>query len=749
MILHLRASLLKCCASIGTLRALPAVYASGPVRTPLQRDYAQWLASIGIHVFPLNPANKRPYSNIDVAAALGRLVPNAGEGGMKFATTDGAALKAWWACWPDALIGIRTGHVSGLYVLDVDRKNGKDGYVAINANNWTIPNTVAVQTPSGGAHYYFRIPRDDQRRWKSDADQLGSGLDRRGDDSYVVWYGADLSQPIAEPPSWMTTDIQPRKDQAPNETRKPLGTDRAPNFNDATRALYSTDPNEMNYDDWRNISCAFRQSATGLGVDDAMVRVAWDGWCAQYTSNSSADNEKLWRSTEHGTSVGWSYLRGKAPLEIQFELMFGAPHERAPQQPSPISTPTMPMPHERAPQSIPAPLDGYQSIISTSTDDSGKSTLIETVKLLHGQLNVALDEFSQSIFATGPLPWDLNATFPRRWTELDTLHTVIVANALFKTPGKDTAFDAVTMIANRKKFHSVRDYLNRLQWDGAPRLAGMLTTYFGVPHSDYSIRVGCKFMIAAVARVMKPGCKADNVLVLEGPQGAQKSSSLNALVGDDWFADELPDLHSKDAAIQLDGKWIVEVAELSALKRSDVETVKKFMSRKSDRYRAPYEKIANDHPRQCLFVGTTNDKNYLKDQTGNRRFWPATCGTIDTAGLRRDRDQLWAEALLCFTRGDIWWFAVDEEHLARAEQELRREIDQWEEPINVHLKALNGRETTVGAICVKLGIPFEKQNSTVNKRIVNCLKHAGYERRQIDRHWCYVKSDDQPHTGFA
>jgi putative DNA primase/helicase len=136
----------------------------------------------------------------------------------------------------------------------------------------------------------------------------------------------------------MTTDIQTQSDFTPLANRKALGTDRAPSFSDATKALYSTNPDDMNYDDWRNISCAFRQSATGLGIDDALIRLTWDGWCAQYKKNSSADNDKLWRSTDHGTSVGWSYLRGNAPPQIRGELILGTP-----QQPIGITAPSMPI----------------------------------------------------------------------------------------------------------------------------------------------------------------------------------------------------------------------------------------------------------------------------------------------------------------------------------------------------------------------------------------------------------------------
>jgi hypothetical protein len=707
-----------------------------PVNPVAPVDYALWLASLGIAVFPLNPVNKLPFSNREVAATINVPEPAKNDGGLKLATTDLASIRAWWSNWPAAMIGIRTGSMSGVYVLDIDRKNDKDGFATLKANGWTIPQTVALQTPSGGAHHYFRISRDGSQRWKTDAGVLGIGVDRKGDDGFAVWYGVDLSQPMAEPPAWMigsggiTT--------GPREDHKPLGTDHAPNFEAATKALQSIDPNDLDYHEWRNASFAFRQAATGL-VHDDLVRMTWDSWCAQHQSNDKGDNQKLWRSADNGTAVGWSLLHWKAygkPPQVDatgaMTLFSGATYQLPP---GASSTPVQP--------ARPQQLDGYVEIISTASGDSGKNTLMETVKVLHGNLPVSFDEFTQTVSAVSPLPWDKNSTYPRQWTELDTIHCQLSVQALFVKPGKDTVHDAVAIIANRHRRHQVRDYLNSLTWDRVERLPLLAPRYFGTPDTPYTRTVGTKFMIGAVARIMQPGCKMGNVAILEGKQGTGKSKAIAAITGPDWFTDELPDLHTKDAAIQLAGKWIIEVSELSALKRSDVETIKKFMDRSTDRYRAPYEKTAADHFRQCVFVATTNDEHYLKDQTGNRRFWPLTCGTIDVEALQRDRDQLWAEALIRYRNGERWWLEGDETKLAEIEQEDRREVDPWEERIASHVAMLHGMPTTFAQICFVLGIPFERLNGSINKRIAHCLVRAGYVRKQVrngeHRAWQYVK----------
>jgi predicted P-loop ATPase len=215
------------------------------------------------------------------------------------------------------------------------------------------------------------------------------------------------------------------------------------------------------------------------------------------------------------------------------------------------------------------------------------------------------------------------------------------------------------------------------------------------------------------------------------------------LAGPQWFTDELPDLHTKDAAIQIAGKWIIEVSELSALRRSDVETIKKFMGRSVDTYRALYARTTEDHPRQCVFVATTNDEHYLKDQTGNRRFWPLACGSIDIKAIQRDRNQLWAEAFTRHQSGERWWLQGNETTLAETEQEARREIDPWDDPVAAHVATLHGLPTTISQVCFVLHVPFERLNSTVNKRVAQCLKRAGYVRKQVrhgdQRTWQYVR----------
>ena len=190
-------------------------------------------------------------------------------------------------------------------------------------------------------------------------------------------------------------------------------------------------------------------------------------------------------------------------------------------------------------------------------------------------------------------------------------------------------------------------------------------------------------MISAVARIMQPGAKVDHMLILEGPQGTKKSSALKALAGADWFTDELAEIGSKDAAQQMRGIWIIEIAELDAISRAEVSRIKAFLSRTRDRYRPPYERYVVEVPRQCVFAGSVNPDTYLRDETGNRRFWLVRCGVINLDALSRDRDQLWAEAVARYRDGTIWWLGETELIAdAKAEQDRRYHSDAWDSRID-------------------------------------------------------------------
>ncbi len=214
--------------------------------------------------------------------------------------------------------------------------------------------------------------------------------------------------------------------------------------------------------------------------------------------------------------------------------------------------------------------------------------------------------------------------------------------------------EGVDMVAREHAFHPVRDYLDGLRWDRKPRLETWAIDYLGALDDEYVRAVSARWLISAVARIYKPGCKADCCLILEGPQGTLKSTALKTL-GDPWFTDEIAELGTKDAGQQLQGTWIIELAELNSLSRAEVNKAKAFLSRATERFRWSYGRRVVEYPRQCVFAGSVNRSEYLRDETGGRRFWPIACGAIDIERLAKTRDQLWAEAVMRYGRGDPWW----------------------------------------------------------------------------------------------
>ncbi|MGF6806063.1 putative P-loop ATPase/phage/plasmid primase-like uncharacterized protein [Paraburkholderia sp. Clong3] len=323
--------------------------------------------------------------------------------------------------------------------------------------------------------------------------------------------------------------------------------------------------------------------------------------------------------------------------------------------------------------------------------------------------------------------------------------------------------DAVRLLASADKRHPVRDYLNGLQWDGVTRLDTWLSTYAGCEDYTYIRNVGAKTLVGAVARIMKPGVKFDTALVLEGDQGLKKSTLINALSPNDaWYTDNLHgDLGSKDAAIGLQGKWLIEVPEMASMNRTQVDTAKLFMSRKVDDYRSPFDKRNADHPRQCAFFGTINpeaDGRYLKDATGGRRFWPVECRNTDIEGLKAVRDQLWAEAAARYAAGEQWWLTDDVEALAKIEQAARQDTNLWTDHVEKYLTYVSPtergtpdwggvrdgssicEEVTTGEIFEAImGKPITKKDTPDSKLIAQALKAAGWTQkigtRGKGRHW--------------
>ncbi|MBY0295624.1 MAG: virulence-associated E family protein [Methylobacterium sp.] len=306
--------------------------------------------------------------------------------------------------------------------------------------------------------------------------------------------------------------------------------------------------------------------------------------------------------------------------------------------------------------------------------------------------------------------------------------------------GKDVAHQAVDLRAHERAFHPVRDYLDGLTWDARPRLETWLSTYLGAEQTLYTTAIGEMFLVAMVARIFEPGCKADYMMVFEGPQGARKSTAC-AILGGAWFSDNLPDVTTgKDVSQHLPGKWLIEIAEMSAMSRAEDAALKAFISRPVERYRPSYGRKEVIQPRQCVFVGTTNKPAYLRDETGGRRYWPVKVGAVDTEALARDRDQLFAEAVQHYRTGTRWW--PDDEFEAnhiRPEQEARFEADAWEEAIAAFL--IGKERVTVAQVAREgLHIDLPKIGTAEQRRVAATLQRLGWEPIRDWRGRAYVRA---------
>jgi predicted P-loop ATPase len=298
--------------------------------------------------------------------------------------------------------------------------------------------------------------------------------------------------------------------------------------------------------------------------------------------------------------------------------------------------------------------------------------------------------------------------------------------------GRETVGQAVELRARDKRFHPVRERLQSIEWDGEPRLATWLKTYLGASGpEEYLTAIGRMFLIAMVARIMDPGCKCDYMLVLEGEQGALKSQACRVLAGDAYFSDDLGDISNKDAKQHLRGKWLVEESELANFSRATTETLKSFLSRTHEKYRPPYAKAQVDEPRQCVLVGTTNKSDWNKDDTGARRFWPVKIvGRIDIEALKRDVDQLLAEAVHGYRMGEQWWPDPDfEAQIIKPEQEARRSIDAWEPAISQWLQGRAGEKIAVLEVAYgALFMERAKCGTADQGRIKACMALAGWRK---------------------
>ena len=398
---------------------------------------------------------------------------------------------------------------------------------------------------------------------------------------------------------------------------------------------------------------------------------------------------------------------------------------------------------------------------------------------------LAYDTFAETVVKLEPPPF--RSTGVRgEWTDHDDHELLLWFSNRIGEPGTEAIQKAVQLAAHRRTFNPLRDRLESLKWDQKPRLATWLHDYLGVctgreferlakPEAKhdpkaaaeqvaagkerqrrlvrYAELVGVKWMVAAIARVFEPGCKFDHMLILEGGQGIRKSSTAKIL-GGQWYTDARLNFLDKDSKLILQGRWIIEMAELEGMNKAESSETKRFLSEDTDLFRPPYGRKLVKFPRRCIFIGTVNLDAYLKDESGNRRFWPVRVGgLIDTEKLRADVDQLWAEALALYKAGTPYWVLPDERQLFEEQQEERFATDAWEELV---LDYLDGRgadldvtgqlnQVTTKQILEKaLKLDRSRWDRQAMLRVVGILRRNGWVRSREStgsRQWYYARPE--------
>jgi hypothetical protein len=649
---------------------------------------------LGWPVLMLRPRDKRP----------------ATKHGFKDATTDRGAVVRSWTLNPDANVGVATGEASGLVVVDVDPRNGGDAAL----HEWQrlhgdLPETLAADTGGGGVHFFFQLPE----RGLPSRD-LVPGIDVKAEGGYAVvapskhpsggmyvWRSDPATTAIAECPEAIVEAIRNRASRRAAGIKR-VPEPKAPAGSDAKDSLLGHKfetlglLGEASADGKRRVVCLWEESHTaGSPLDSSTV---------------------LFPATSPGGPGVFlclhSHCRGKTAGEVQREL------ERRLALASP----------ERA------------WMVELRRTDKGavKCTFANVVLILTHDAaygaKLRLDEM-RGVVMLGDVEIT-DAAVSRMRVDFEQRHAI--------QPGDSEMARAVQLVASTNGFHPVGAWLRQLKWDGVSRLHQVATEILRVrAESDEELTLFVllvrRWFISLVARALSPGCKVDTALILEGAQGAGKSSFFRVIAGE-WFSDTEMAL-DKDAMLQLRGAWVYEWSELeNVTSRQSVSRVKAFMTSTEDRYRPPFGRNPVNVKRSGVIVGTTNTQDFLHDPSGSRRFWVIPVGGIDIAPLRQLREQLVAEAVAAYETGERHWLSEDEE--ARREELAARfvDVDPWEERV-LEFAAAQDRVRVVDVLLHALSVPMDRIGKREQMRVAAILRRAGYrdEQSRIDgkvtRYW--------------
>jgi len=727
----------------------------------------------GWWVFPLQPRSKLPFK---------------GSRGFKDATLDRAQVEAWGRAAPDANCGIATGP-SGLVVLDLD---GPEGQALLRKLSETrkdlekcgtfVPRTLTVKTGRpGGFHLYYAAPSTGSGVPSSQV--KGEHLDVRGSTGYVLApgcvhengtiYTIVVDSPVVAVPAWVGPWVRSRgKGVVPAErTSTPTNgphlravaggaattAQRAmralqeaeaqpwsPEAETRLRSMLAAVPADIDGETWFKIGaalCDLRWNHPSTSTQDGqdVGFELWDAWSRTSQGKGAGNGEYRGRAD---LAKRWQGFQNKNYTGLRVTVAFICAEAKRWGWTENFTPDTNNVNHSKVNgvAALPAPIfSSTPRIAFPDTNKAGKPlATCRNARLAIRGLGIECrhDAFRDRCTLGGQVV--------DNWSgELTDNAVHILRVAIEQTyrfdPGTISTHDAAVQECLAASRDPVLDYLDSLAWDRRARLAGWLSAYLGAAGTAFNQVVGTLVLVAAVRRAREPGCKFDQITVLEGPEGTLKSSAVRLLAGE-WFSDQtllgLGDQREQEA---VSGVWLYEIADLAGHKRWEVERMKAFASRTHDRARPAYGRRRVDQPRRCIFFGTTNNETYLQSQTGNRRFWPIRCGRIDLEALRRDRDQLWAEASAIEEQGITLELPRALWAEARALQGERLDRDPWDDALaelekhySVKLEQAGdgGGEWRVPtkdilSECLKLGA--REQTDTIAKRLAYSLRRLGWD----------------------
>lgn len=723
-------------------------------------DAAVLYASHGFRVLPVYGVH--PDGACQCSEGAGCKSPGkhpVGKEWQKRATSDVDAVRDARRGFEHANVGLAMGPCELGYLVCIDIDDAEPWDELCAARDLHFPDTLTARTgrASGGTHLFFKLAdHHDPKRLKGRPFHKGCDVKVAGGQVLAApsmhRSGAQYAWVNVAPIATLSDELYeviatpPRREATPpsSETQRSSGA-----------IVYTPKPGSGN-------------------ADEMYVQKALDNACTDIArcpeGNRNATLNKLASVVfQYAAFLGWSESRAMGPLESA-ALVAGL--DRAEVRATLASAWRYAV---GSPRAVPAMPDrgvvfagdagSEESRISLATKKNGKieTCLANAVDILVHDARwsgcLKYNAFAHEVTVSDP-PWAveagrLDSTGDRVWSDLDDER---LQSWLFRAYGVEfssaSVRSAVRIVANRSAVHPVTDYLSGLTWDGVPRCAGLFASYMNATNSpDYLRAISVRWMVSAVARVFEPGCKVDFTPILEGAQDLQKSTAIRALASGPWFRDSAVAIGHKDGYDILRGCWILEFGELDSVSRYEVTKVKAFLTSCVDSYRPPYLRRTIDVPRQTVFVGSTNEKDYLKDPTGNRRFWPVACGaTVDVARLLADRDQLWAEAVALYRSGQAWWVDSPElKALCAAEQAEREPTDEWVPMVQEWLSG-SGRLAPVTVRGALMGaLLFEKRgfSRADENRMGTVLRTLGYTRapRGADDRRTWVKSDGDRMAG--